>query len=100
MSPRPEPNPAVVLLGWLLMGIGGLIAVTAGACSVIVGIPAILSALEYPEGLPNMLVMVVIFGGIPLLFGIGVFVGGRVMADRWSVKQRPPRRIEDLDDQP
>ncbi len=100
MSPRPEPNTALVLLGWLLMGIGGLIAVTAGACSVIVGIPMLLSALEYPEGLPRMLVMVLTFGGVPLLFGIGVFLGGRAIANRWSVKQLPPRRIEDLDDQP
>ena len=80
MSPRPERNPAVVFLGWLLMGVGGLIAVTAGACSVIVGIPTILSALEYPETLPNMLVMVLIFGGIPFLCGVGVFLGGRAIA--------------------
>ena len=43
--------------------------------------------------------MLLIFGGIPILFGIGVFLGGRAIAGQWSVIRLPPRRIEDVDDQ-
>lgn len=100
MSPRQERNPVVVFLGWLLMGIGGLIAVTAGACSAIFAIPAVLSSLEYPGGLPGMLVMVLIFGGVPILFGIGLFVAGRAIARPSRVRRLPPRAVEDIEDRP
>lgn len=100
MNPRPAPNPALVFFGWLLMGIGGLIAVTAGACTVIFAVPAVQSSLEYPEGLPGTLLMLFIFGGIPLLFGIALFIAGRAIAGGPRVRQLPPRRIEDLGDQP
>ncbi|MDZ4364487.1 hypothetical protein [Brevundimonas sp.] len=98
MSPRQERNPVLAFLGWLLMGIGGLIVVTAGACTAIFAVPAMLSSFQYPEGLPQLLFMVFLFGGVPILVGIGLFVGGRAMAGR--VRRLPPRRVEDFEDRP
>ncbi len=100
MSPRPERSPAVVFLGWLLIGIGGLITVTAGACTAIFAVPGILSSLEHPEGVPGLLLMVLIFGGIPILFGIGLVVAGRALARRPGARDRPARPVEDAGERP
>lgn len=80
--------------GWLLMGVGGLIAFTAGACSLLV----LLSSLSYLDGLPSTLIMIAGFGGIPILVGVAVFVAGRYLARRGRSHQRPPRRLPSEDD--
>lgn len=100
MNPRQEANPVVAFLGWLLMAIGGLIVVTAGACTAIFAVPAILSSLEYPAGLPGLLAMILIFGGVPILVGIGLFLGGRALARRTKVSGLQTRPVEDIDDRP
>lgn len=81
MSPRPERNPAVVFFGWLLMGIGGLIAVTAGACSVVFLVSMLGSAGSSLEGLPGMLGLMLIYGGIPLGVGVLLVVAGRAISE-------------------
>lgn len=95
MSGRDGATAVVRFFGWLLMGIGGLIAVTAGACTLLVGVPFVLSSLTYAEGVPGSLLLILILGGVPLLTGIGIFIGGRVLARQGEVRQLPPRRIEE-----
>lgn len=80
--------------GWLLMGVGGLIAVTSGACSVFVFITT-LSDTSYIGG---NLMMILLFGGIPFAVGAVVFVFGRFLARMGETKQRPPRRVQLEDD--
>jgi hypothetical protein len=80
--------------GWLLMAVGGLIMLTAGGCSVFV----LLSSLGYPEGLPGMLMMILMFGGVPILVGLGLFLAGRHLAKAGAPRQSPPSRIRFEDD--
>lgn len=80
--------------GWLLVGAGALIMLTAGACSVFV----VLSSLGYPEGLPGALMMVLLFGGVPILVGLALFAVGRRLARVGAPRQLPPRRVHSVDD--
>jgi len=95
MSGRDGAMTVMKFLGWLLMAIGVVIAGTAGACTLVVGVPFFLSTLSYPQGLPESLVLMLVLGGIPLLVGIGVFFGGRWLARRGDIRRRSPRRIDD-----
>lgn len=79
MSPQPERNPAVVFFGWLLMGIGGLIAVTAGACSVVFMV-SMLSSGDGLDGLVSTLGFMLIFGGIPVSVGTALVIAGRAIS--------------------
>lgn len=95
MSGRDGMMTVIKFVGWLMMAAGGLIAVTAGACTVFVGLPMMLSSLDYPLGVWGNLMMVAIVGGIPILVGTGLFIGGRVLARKGEIRQRPPRRVEE-----
>jgi hypothetical protein len=66
--------------GWLLMAMGGLIALTAGACTLIVGGQMIWASLQYAQGIPGSLFLILIFGGVPIMVGIGLFIAGRALA--------------------
>ena len=81
MSPRPERNPAVVFFGWLLMGIGGLIAVTAGACSLYF-LAGVLGAGGGGglDGLMSGLGLILLFGGVPIAVGLALIVAGRAIS--------------------
>lgn len=79
MSPRPERSPAVVFFGWLLMGIGGLIAVTAGACSLYF-LAGLLGAGDGLDGLVSGLGLILIFGGVPIAVGLALIYAGRVIS--------------------
>lgn len=80
MSPRPERNPAVIFFGWLLMGIGGLIAVTAGACSLYFVVSMLGNGAGGPDGFVNVLFMTLIFGGIPIAVGAALIFAGRAIS--------------------
>ncbi len=80
--------------GWLLMGVGVLIMLTAGGCSVFV----LAASLGYPEGLPGTLMMILVFGGIPIAVGVALLVAGRWLAKVGQPRQLPPRRIRSEDD--
>jgi hypothetical protein len=62
------------LFGALLMAAGALIAGLCGLCSV-----AFLVSLAATDqgGLGGMWVVALIFGGPPIVIGVGVFLGGR-----------------------
>lgn len=102
MTRSSEPNPVAAFFGWLLMCSGALVAVTTGACTVFFVLAPVLQGggVGYFGGLVSWIVLVMIVGGIPCLIGIGMFFLGRLIARRGTARQLPPRRVEDLDDQP
>jgi len=70
----------IKFFGWLLMGIGGVIALSAGACTLIFGVQMIQSSLQYPQSVSGSLFLILIFGGIPIGVGVGLFIAGRALA--------------------
>jgi hypothetical protein len=77
---RAARNPVVVFFGWLLMGIGGLIAVTAGACSLFFLVSMLSGSGGNLAGIPGMLGLMLLFGGIPLAVGAALFFAGRAIS--------------------
>ena len=76
-----ERNPVVRFFGWLLMGIGGLIAVTAGACSLYFLVSMVASTGSGGfGGVLGSLGLVAAFGGVPIAVGVGLFVAGRAIS--------------------
>ena len=64
------------LFGGILLGIGLLIALLSGACSVLVIISGLSSGgVGALSGAP----IVLIFGGIPFVIGAALFLTGRAM---------------------
>jgi hypothetical protein len=102
MTQSRRPSPVAAFFGWLLMCGGALVAVTTGACTVYFLAAPILQGggLEYFGGLLSWVMLVMIIGGIPCLIGVGMFFLGRFIARKGEARQLPPRRVEDLDDQP
>lgn len=82
MSDGNKRSPAVRFFGWLLMGAGGLIAVTAGACSLyILGSMLIDGGGATPYfGTSGMLITVAIVGGVPFAVGTALFFAGRAIS--------------------
>ena len=81
MTDGNKRSPAVRFFGWLLMGIGGLIAVTAGACSMIFLVSMLGSGGGgLADGLPGMLGLILMFGGIPLVVGVLLVIAGRAIS--------------------
>lgn len=81
MSEQGQRNPVIVFFGWVLMGIGGLIAATAGACSLIF-LAQVATAGGGLAGIAGMLGLIAIFGGTPMVVGVGLFIAGRVISRR------------------
>jgi hypothetical protein len=75
------------VFGGILMAAGILIAGLSGLCSIVVGGSMMTdsSGLFSGSGLLGLLPMILLFGGIPFVLGVGVFIGGRALvreADR------------------
>ena len=82
MTNGDERSPTVRFFGWLLMGVGGLIAVTAGACSLFILGSMLIDgggATPYFQT-GGMLIMVAIVGGVPFAVGTALFFGGRAIS--------------------
>lgn len=62
------------MFGALLMAAGAMIAGLCGLCSAVVLVTQVASA---PPSLGSMLVLVLIFGGVPITLGVGLFIWGR-----------------------
>ena len=77
MTNGGERSPAVRFFGWLLMGIGGLIALTAGACSLVFLVSMLSSGGDGLDGLVNALGLLLLFGGIPIAVGLALIFAGR-----------------------
>jgi hypothetical protein len=80
MSATPPPRmTATRFFGGLLMAAGGLIAVSAGLCSVIFSIMGLresgLSKELFTVGVPLVLVV----GGVPIAIGLALFFVGRML---------------------
>ncbi len=66
------------LLGGIMLAIGILIAGASGLCSAVFLVSTIGQSLE-------MLPLIILFGGVPFVVGLGLFFGGRALirsADR------------------
>ena len=75
-----ERSPVVRFFGWLLMGIGALIAVTTGACTVY-SLTTLVTGATGGSGdygaAGGWALIVLLVGGIPCLVGVGLFFIGR-----------------------
>lgn len=80
---EPPNRPIARFFGGLLMAVGGLIAVTAGLCSLSFVVIDIWQRFAYQRSgfaaTPTELTIVMIFGGIPFAVGAGLFLGGRAL---------------------
>ncbi|MFT4913672.1 MAG: hypothetical protein ACI9YM_002273 [Brevundimonas sp.] len=82
MTADRERSPVAALLGWLLIAVGGLIATTAGACSVFALAAALSGGDTFIDSLGTALPIILPVGGIPLAIGVGLVVLGRRMSAR------------------
>lgn len=80
MTPE-DPNPVAQFFGWLLMGVGALIALTTGACTAYFLTAPVLGAGMGSAGeFLGWAVMVLAIGGLPCLVGVGLFFIGRALS--------------------
>lgn len=70
-----------LVFGGILIAIGILIAGVSGLCSGVFLVSMIGSSLKYGIE-PNGLVMVLIFGGLPFMAGVGLILAGRALVRR------------------
>ena len=75
MTQPRQPSQTAVFFGWLLMAVGGLIALTAGACSLLFLVS--MGTAGSWDGLSGLLLLMLIFGGVPILIGVGLIYAGR-----------------------
>jgi hypothetical protein len=80
------------LFGAMLMAVGVLIAGLAGLCSA----SFIVMMIAQPGGgAMSGVPMVLVFGGVPIAIGVGIFVGGREL---WRgpppVRRVDPKRFD------
>ncbi len=80
MTHDGERGPAVRFFGWLLMGIGGLIALTAGACSLVFLVSMLSSSGDGLDGLVSALGLLLLFGGVPIAVGLALIFAGRAIS--------------------
>lgn len=100
MSGQKRRSPVVQFLGWLLVAVGVLIALTAGACSLIfmvVFLPA--GTSNYFGDLGDMILLLLTVGGVPLLIGLALFFGG-LRLSRPSRTRTPTNSVTERDDEP
>jgi len=62
------------MFGALLMAAGVMVAGLCGLCSAVVLVTQVASV---PSSLGGMLMLVLLFGGVPITLGLGLFVWGR-----------------------
>ena len=77
-----DPGVSVVrFFGAILMAVGGLVAVLCGGCTAIaVGLGVYEIAVGKARGEDfGLIVMFLIFGGVPFVVGAGLFLAGRAM---------------------
>ena len=77
MSGAPHQMTATRFFGGLLMAAGGLIAVSAGLCSVVVSIIGLTESGPTVELLTAGLPLVLVVGGVPIAIGLALFFVGR-----------------------
>lgn len=65
-----------VFFGWILMAVGGLIALTCGLCTLGVAAYGVSGQAGSPPGPMSVVMMALIFGGVPTAAGVGLFILG------------------------
>lgn len=90
MTDAPAPRPVARFFGGLLMAVGGLIAVTAGLCSLAITGMGLFAPAAGPQDFIESLPMVLIAGGGPFVVGLLLFLGGRVLFRGSPPGQWPP----------
>jgi hypothetical protein len=81
-----EGRTVAKLFGAMLMAVGVLIAGLGGLCSV----GFLVMMVTEPGGSAlNGIPVVLIFGGVPIAIGVGVFIGGRAL---W--RGPPPPKVD------
>lgn len=75
------------LFGAMLMAVGVLIAGLAGLCSAAM----IVMMIGQPSGAASALPLVVGFGGVPIVIGVGIFMGGRTL---WRGPRTAPPKTD------
>lgn len=63
------------LMGGILLAVGILIAGASGLCSLVVFI----SSASDPASMGDMVLLILLFGGVPLAIGVGLIFGGRAL---------------------
>lgn len=81
---QPRTNVVLAFFGWVILLIGVLIAGLAGLCTLSL-VPSMLSGGNQMFGLG----VVIIFGGLPILFGVALVVAGIAMVR--AARPKPPR---------
>jgi len=83
-----EPERTVAkLFGAMLMAVGVLIAGLAGLCSAAM----IVMMINQPSGAASALPLVATFGGVPIVIGVGIFIGGRAL---WRGPRTAPTKAD------
>lgn len=93
MTRSTPPGPVARFFGWLLMGVGALVATTTGACTLYFLAASFAESgdMSYWGGMLSWIVMVLIAGGLPCLIGVGVFLIGRAISrPRRGRRPEPP----------
>lgn len=68
------------VFGGLLMGCGILVAGLSGLCTMIAAGSAMFDTNSSSQEMMSIIPAALIFGGIPVLVGIGIFFGGRALS--------------------
>ncbi len=69
---------ARTFFAWILMSIGGLVALLAGGCSLV------LASLILIDGPANGLWVVLTFGGVPFVVGLAFLWAGKALLPKES----------------
>ena len=79
------------VFGGLMLGCGILVAGLSGLCTLLVAGTSLIDA-SGPQELMSVLPASLIFGGIPVAIGIGLFFGGRalVRSAKAEEEREPP----------
>ncbi len=98
MTGQNGKSPVVRFLAWLLMGVGVLVALTTGACTLYVLAGLIANGTGGYGGVGEWIGLSLVIGGLPCLIGVALFFGGRRLGRPAPARVTPP--VMERDDEP
>ena len=92
MSERPEQRDSErQFQDHLLVTVGALIVGVAGPCTLFFGGPSLYEWIDSGDRLARDIVeLAALFGGLPLLIGIGLIIFGRKLRRQSAIKSNEP----------
>ena len=87
---EPKRNEVQAFFGLLLMVAGGLIGGLSGLCTALGLIFSVISMVENVRDGASAVGVVLAFGVIPIVVGVGLFVAGRALAKAATPPKPPP----------